>query len=1152
MPPVRMTRAEYEAKYGTKPVVATSTLDNDPIPVRMTRAEYNATYRPKKETYGQDVSRDFTSMGQNVDAELQKGKESIAATRQRVESGETSPIKGTFQTLGGGLFAGANVLAQSALGLARTVLPQSVETRLSETIGKDLAVLTAPETRAAFVERMKQSEGGVIAPNFTKYLDRKAGAFMDEVGQVYKNDPNFRADVQAAGGILSWLSTPSATAKAVEGTLDVATDAAKLSAPVVKSAEDVFSTIKIQATRPRNDKAVERVTNEIADIENNYVKTRNKLDRDPNAVDSRARIAQSNVLDGATDNDGLIRTKQKGGPIDRYKSTPITEDGLTLLDVEDVVKRNLDTEGRTVNVNELKTNIYGAVMDSGLEGADLASALKRVEKDLAGIAIRADEFGDVLLSKIQDAKISTTKNIDYTKPVGTTYRKTLARVYKETIEEKSGLPIKEWNQELAKYYKDIDRLADLDGKRVKGGRLGKYTAGIVGSGIGAIAGTAGGGTGALIGGMVGGELASAIKGRAMAGTFRRGIDGKMPQSEVLAQANARAGIKDLSTPDTQVGVSKAILADMPESLKKEVAKVEGQIKTNIKQQKAAIAAGDFTLVEALKDVYKVLVERLKAIIDDYKKNGPPVGMSIRKTVTPESVARKSDAEDMKVLAAIIDDVTIAKTDPATKRMLSNMGLARATDDELVAFAKDVFDEKDIMANRQVLQRDLNENQNQATNAPTNAQTISDTVQNTADDVNTPPTTLLEPGSQEISINDLRVNTENISKQARENIDKIKKDILTKGQEYPIAITPEGNLVDGYHRYVAMKELGVEKIPVYVGKQAGNSGTLEGGMQSLKVPIKLPKTSTLLEEAKGKTLEEFVKAQGTPVYHATSKDFTEFDINKSNTGHGSAKAIFVSETPDATKYYQRGDKARVVEATISPDAKIFDYKTDKDVIEEFLQSVPEQPSSDAISRGFTESPRAIRRDVISSGNWGSIEGKEFQDFLKKKGYDGFRVMDMTGNEALGITNPSKIKTRTQLEDIWKQANQKPATVLEEAKKYADISKTKASDFKGGQIKLYHQTDADLKQFDRAEPTFFNTTTRNKTYGDKTIEALVDIKKPYNAGNEFWLRSEQPAKIEALRKKGYDAIIFSHDFSGGDAISQVIIIDPTKTVRGTSQL
>ena len=61
--------------------------------------------------------------------------------------------------------------------------------------------------------------------------------------------------------------------------------------------------------------------------------------------------------------------------------------------------------------------------------------------------------------------------------------------------------------------------------------------------------------------------------------------------------------------------------------------------------------------------------------------------------------------------------------------------------------------------------------------------------------------------------------------------------------------------------------------------------------------------------------------------------------------------------------------------------------------------------------------------MSNGDWGTIESKPFQDFLKKNGFDGFRVMDMTGHEATGVTNLNVIKTKSQLTDIWKQANNK---------------------------------------------------------------------------------------------------------------------------------
>jgi len=550
MPPVKITRAEYEAKYGSAPVVATSTLDNDPIPVRITRAEYNAKYRPQELSATQNVQKDYLEMGQGVDTALEQGTLTRQRIRDRVAGGEISPAKGTFQTLGRGLQTGFQVGAEALKGFAKIALPESVEKKVKETVEG-----TSAEISRYTQDFYKQLQNGSKG-------EQEIADTIGETIELYKTDETFRNDVNAAGGFLEALSLKPSAKVTSSVTSNVADTTTSVATPVLRNAQETINNISKRVI-PTNDNKVNRVSSEIADIENNYTKTRNKLDRDTNAETSRLRIAQSNVLDGAVDEDGLIRTKQKGGAIERYKNTPITDDGLTLLDVEDVVKRNLEVENKKVNLNELKANALGAVMDSGLEGGDLLAAIKRIDKDLQGLAIRADEFGDVFLSKLQDAKISTTKNIDYTKPVGTTYRKTLARVYKETIEDKSDLPVKDWNAELAKYYKDIDRLADLDGKRVKGGRLGKYTSQIVGTGIGAAGGSVGGGFGAFVGGAIGGEVAGALKGRAMAGTFSRGIDGKMPESKLLsdAQKTADIGKRDLTKPDPQVGASKALMSD---------------------------------------------------------------------------------------------------------------------------------------------------------------------------------------------------------------------------------------------------------------------------------------------------------------------------------------------------------------------------------------------------------------------------------------------------------------------------------------------------------------------------------------------------------------------------------------------------------------
>jgi len=64
------------------------------------------------------------------------------------------------------------------------------------------------------------------------------------------------------------------------------------------------------------------------------------------------------------------------------------------------------------------------------------------------------------------------------------------------------------------------------------------------------------------------------------------------------------------------------------------------------------------------------------------------------------------------------------------------------------------------------------------------------------------------------------------------INKIKEN----GWVVPISITSDGFIVDGEHRYKALMELGVDKIPVYTGKQLGSSGRLEQTYSGLPIKI----------------------------------------------------------------------------------------------------------------------------------------------------------------------------------------------------------------------------------------------------------------------------------------------------------------------------
>lgn len=296
---------------------------------------------------------------------------------------------------------------------------------------------------------------------------------------------------------------------------------------------------------------------------------------------------------------------------------------------EGVVRDNLIREGKKVNLGEVAKELTTQVYRSGLEGSALIKAIRGLKGELEGLRLRADELGDIDLSKIHDAKISTTNNINYKTDSTPTikYRKAKARAYKQIVENKSDISvdvngtkygIPEINKELGKYYDDIERLEMLDGKRVRGGKLGKYSAQIAGNiAGGAVGGAVGGLTGAAIGTVVGGETSSFLKGKSMAGTFGKGTGKDVISNAILERAKAEGKLPpevNLKIPDLKVGVPK----DIPKT--KEIFKLERDIEKNVEQQKAAIKAGNFELVAALKEIYQVLVRYLKDVINEIRKN----------------------------------------------------------------------------------------------------------------------------------------------------------------------------------------------------------------------------------------------------------------------------------------------------------------------------------------------------------------------------------------------------------------------------------------------------------------------------------------------------------------------------------------------------
>ena len=329
---------------------------------------------------------------------------------------------------------------------------------------------------------------------------------------------------------------------------------------VVKEATNqIYKTVANTPTQIKNtiqntfkntpEDIINKRTNELNKIDNQYAQLRKAsgYSKD-NGIESRRRVASTDVLADAVDETGTIRTQGKNGPIEQYKA-------LTLENGENVVKNNLERLGEKVSLKEVQTRLENSVKNSGLEGADLQIALDKIPKEISGLSLKADANGDIPLSVLQDAKISTTKQINYqTPPEVNTYRKSIASAYRDTIEKNSSLNVREVNEELSKYLSDIAFLERLDGKKVSGGKLGKYFAQISGNIIGgATGGAVGGPVGSALGTVIGGEVAGRIKGKLLSKSLGGNANLPTEQSSVIRNAIKQSKLPRLALPEPKQG-----------------------------------------------------------------------------------------------------------------------------------------------------------------------------------------------------------------------------------------------------------------------------------------------------------------------------------------------------------------------------------------------------------------------------------------------------------------------------------------------------------------------------------------------------------------------------------------------------------------------
>jgi len=191
--------------------------------------------------------------------------------------------------------------------------------------------------------------------------------------------------------------------------------------------------------------------------------------------------------------------------------------------------------------------------------------------------------------------------------------------------------------------------------------------------------------------------------------------------------------------------------------------------------------------------------------------------------------------------------------------------------------------------------------------------------------------------------------------------------------------------------------------------------------SQKSEVKYSKPDTLVQEArKYKSAEEFVKAQGNPVYHWTGEKFDKFELQ--NSKNLWPNAIYFTPSKDSAQYYARWQYPSIKEAYVDK-SNLFDYENPKDVKK--LWSKLEWKSKDEIM--WYETTDYVTMDYIkekiNSWDYGFLESKHIQEIIKDLWFDGFYIKDYTWPKVFAVYKPDKIKTKQQLLDIYNKANKK---------------------------------------------------------------------------------------------------------------------------------
>lgn len=264
-----------------------------------------------------------------------------------------------------------------------------------------------------------------------------------------------------------------------------------------------------------------------------------------NGVDTVKILSETNLLNGAVDDDGLLAADRALANFDEF-----------IAPFEGKVREAIQKEGRAIDISQIATDADKFLKDSRLPGAAKDQLRVALESDLRGFLLDGDR---VPVESLHDTKIFRNSHSNYTDTGATAVSKEAARFFKEQVEKNVGsLDVANYNKELSKYYAVKDVIESLNKTRVQGGRLGKYFSSVIGTGVG---GMAGGPVGAIVGAEAGSRIQGQMMSRALGGNINQGLTPSSGLINASKNVIGKNAIPDLVLPKSNKKIPDVIMGN---------------------------------------------------------------------------------------------------------------------------------------------------------------------------------------------------------------------------------------------------------------------------------------------------------------------------------------------------------------------------------------------------------------------------------------------------------------------------------------------------------------------------------------------------------------------------------------------------------------